>query len=188
MKLSILIPTVHRRKALFDRVFTQLNNQIKALKAESLVEIVSHVDGGQNKIGKKRNELLEASKGEYVCFVDDDDRVSDEYVSFLLKAIETKPDVVALNGIITFDGKDPKRFAHSLKYNRFYNDHRTYYRPPNHLNCIKREHAITVKFKEINHGEDTDWAMRLMQTKLLKNEYYHDKILYHYLFVTHKHY
>ena len=45
-----------------------------------------------------------------------------------------------------------------------------YYRPPNHLNPMKREIAIQFKFPEQYHGEDLCWAMALAQSGLLKTE------------------
>ena len=52
------------------------------------VEIVKFIDKGELTIGAKRNQLVKRSKGEYIAFIDDDDLVSFDYVSKILKAIE----------------------------------------------------------------------------------------------------
>jgi len=44
--------------------------------------------------------------------------------------------------------------------------------------CVKRELALQVPFKEINFGEDADYAKRLKP--LLKSEHSIHKVLYHY--------
>jgi len=54
------------------------------------------------------------------------------------------------------------------------------------LNCIRRELVKDVKFPNLDHGEDTDWAMSISKKGLLKNEYYSDKTLYYYDFKTGK--
>jgi hypothetical protein len=50
--------------------------------------------------------------------------------------------------------------------------------------CVKRELAMAVKFKQVNFGEDADYARRLLP--LIKTEHQIDKVLYSYLFDTHK--
>lgn len=188
MKLSILIPTLVNRTALFDRVYKQLQDQRLESGQAREVEIIFYRDTGRVSIGNKRNKLVEEAQGEYIAFVDDDDKVSENYIRFLLKAIESKPDCVALNGIMTTNGRNPKKFVHSLKYNSYFEKGGVYFRPPNHLNCIKKELVKDVKFMDSNFGEDTDWAMRICKMGLLKSEHSHDQTLYHYLFVDRKRY
>ncbi len=50
---------------------------------------------------------------------------------------------------------------------------------PNHLNPVKREHALAIRFLEISIGEDRDYAKRLRP--LLKTEEFMDARLYNYL-------
>jgi hypothetical protein len=80
---------------------------------------------------------------------------------------------------------------HSLKYTHWYDEInnenpnlRNYYRNPNHLNPVKREYALAVKFPEINVGEDKDYSYKIKQ--FLKTESYIEKPLYHYLVRTKK--
>ena len=179
MRLSILIPTLTDRIESFNKLYHSLNTQ-----ATDEVEILVLSDSGEATIGTKRNLLLEAAKGDYLCFTDDDDLVSSDYVETLLKAIESEPDCVSLRGVITWKGENPEIFEHSIKYDSYKTTDNVikYERFPNHLNCIKSSIAKQFKFQEKNFGEDTEWAIQLKDSGLLKKEIFVDKILYHYLY------
>lgn len=140
-------------------------------------------------IGDKRNELLEKSLGEYVCFVDDDDWVSRDYVKTIMESIEAnKPDCVSLRGEMTTDGQKPEIFEHSLKYDswRTTGNPIKYERYPNHLNAIRADIAKQFKFPSVSHGEDHNWSTQIHNSKLLKTEVYIDKVLYQYRFISNK--
>jgi glycosyltransferase involved in cell wall biosynthesis len=183
MILSILIPTIKKREMFFNDLMANLLEQIGNSDVEILVD-KSETDS----IGTKRNELLRGASGEYVCFFDDDDLPGKDYISTLLEAIEINPDCVSLRGIMTTNGSNPEIFEHSLKYKswRTTNNKIKYERYPNHLNCIRADIAKQFKFPEINHGEDYDWSKRLHESGLLKTEYYTDKILYYYRYLSNK--
>jgi len=112
MKLSILIPTLIERveslKALYDSLTDQIGNKD--------VEIILNSDDRQKTIGQKRNELISKAKGDYIVFVDDDDRVPDYYVEKILKAIETNPDCVGIEGVLIWDNnlESAEVFKHKL--------------------------------------------------------------------------
>ncbi len=182
LKLSILIPTMESRKEMFDRLCERLEKLSEGLP----VQIVSLCDNGQQSIGDKRNTLLNMAIGEYIAFVDDDDDVNDCYFEQIFEGIEKGVDCCSLIGEITFDGEGAKKFVHSLKYKGYSEDEQAYYRPNNHLNAIRASIAKQFKFKEINHGEDTDWAMRLCRSGLLKTEHEVSKTIYYYKFITNK--
>lgn len=184
MKLSILIPTLHSRVRCFTRIHERLTALIDPYKND--VEIVVEVDNGEMSIGAKRNLLMQCAKGLYVAFIDCDDDVTDWYIEALMEGIETGADCCSLIGEITFDGQNPKTFIHSIQYNSYFEKDNVYYRPPNHLNCIKRELAIKIPFPEKNFGEDTDFAMALCRSGLLKTEHYIDRGLYYYKYITKK--
>lgn len=173
-RLSILICGIKSRESL-------LMNLAKTLKHQgnNSVEILASIDSGESPIGRKRNELLDNSKGDYVCFVDDDDQVSPFYISRILKAVETNPDCVGIEGIIVQKGIGPRKFIHSLRYNDWYEDNNVYYRCPNHLNPIKREIAMGIKFPEISYHEDRDFSIRL-KDHLKTEEYIEDPIYFYY--------
>jgi glycosyltransferase involved in cell wall biosynthesis len=172
-RLSILTVTMESRQAVFQ-------NLARALKAQSnpQIEMLANVDDGAKSIGQKRNELLEAAKGDYVVFVDDDDMVSPYYTQGILKAIETNPDCVGIEGIITVECLGPKKFIHSVQYQDWFEENDVYYRCPNHLNPIKREIALDTKFPELYYHEDREFSFRLKGK--LKTEVYIKGPLYYY--------
>lgn len=177
--LSILIPTIPKRKDMLDSLLAELKKQ-----NDPRIEVI--VNSDDDTIGAKRNALLQQAKGEYVCFIDDDDKIADHYIYSVLSALQSNPDCCNLNGVITTDGKNPKRFTHSIKYTSWYELDEVYYRPPNHLNVIKASIAKQFKFPGKNFGEDMDWSMQIQQSGLLKIEAYIDETLYYYIYKTNK--
>jgi len=148
-KLSILTVTLKQRMPVFENLARVLKTQ-----ANSSVEMLAVCDSGEKTIGAKRNELLEAAKGDYVVFVDDDDMVSPFYVFGILEAIKQNPDCCGIEGIITIRNVGPKKFIHSIQYQDWFEKDDIYYRCPNHLNPIKREIALDTKFPDQSWQED----------------------------------
>lgn len=183
---SILICTLEKRKQSFDFIYNKLQQQIHDNGLDDKVELLYFSDTGENTIGFKRNALLQQSKGLYTNFMDDDDDVADNYISMIHEKLQLNPDCVSLMGIITTNGKDPKKFIHSIKYHSWFAKDGIYYRPPNHLNPIKRSIAIQFLFPEKNYGEDAVWSMAIAQSGLLKKEEWIDTPYYYYLFVSKK--
>lgn len=206
MKLSILVPTLSERQKSCCNLIRQVKEQLTLsglpdvslrpfwmedydfhrITFEEGVEILFLTDEKQNNVGHKRNVLLDYAKGDYLAFVDDDDRIADKYFELLINGVKSNPDCCSLNGIISFDGINPKKFIHSLKYNSWYEENNIYYRPPNHLNCIKSSIAKQFKFPEINSGEDKNWSMQIAESGLLKNEFEIEETLYFYDYVSNK--
>ena len=156
-----------KRAKLYNVLINELNKQIKSVNAEDKVEILTETDNGENSVGKKRNSVIDKAKGEYVCFIDDDDMVTDIYVSRTLKALECKPDVVELVGFLP---KYNLPFIHNLNCGGHFKKDGIQFRTPNHLNTIKTEIARKVRYPEISHGEDQDYSHRLWDSKLMKTE------------------
>jgi len=177
--LSILICTIPKRQEFLDRLLKILYLQIKHRRVDIIL-----ADHQSDSIGKKRNKLLDLCTTDYLAYIDDDDRVSDNYIDLLFEGIAKEVDCCSLKGIITEDGNNPLYFEHSIKYNAY----RTnpdgmpirYERYPNHLNCIKSGIAKQFKFPETNHGEDTDWATQVFKSRLIKTEHYIPEVIYYY--------
>lgn len=182
MLLSILICSIQERQNLL----LELENKLKRQNKYDDVEVCIYTDSKQNSVGTKRNSLMSMARGKYICFIDDDDDICDDYITIIRNGCLTDSDCVSLIGQITFNGKDPRTFIHSIEYNSYFEENNIYYRPPNHLNTIKKELIESIKFPDINCGEDTDWAMQICNAGLLKTEYKVDKTLYYYLYDTEK--
>jgi hypothetical protein len=156
-RLSILICSLKSREIKLQRLLETFTKQLT-----NEVEVLHYQDEGEITIGAKRNELLEMASGEYCAFVDDDDMVSDDYISKVLTAIESKPDCTSLTGIIYFPNGASRMFDHSIQHDGWFTGpDGNFYRTPNHLNPIKTEIAKRFGFKDINNGEDYDFSQRI---------------------------
>ena len=143
-----------------------------------LVELVHIEDNREMSIGSKRQKLLELSKGEYIVFFDSDDYPKKNYVKELVKAIETKPDCVGFKIAMTTNGEKPQTCIHSLQYKAWKTEGNTHYRNVTHFNCVRRDLALQVGFKDLRFGEDKDYSDRL--TPLCKTEVFIDEFLFDY--------
>lgn len=142
------------------------------------VNIIVLIDDAQVPLHEKRNALLEMSDAEYVSFVDDDDEVADDFVT----EITSKLDGVDYVGfqVRHFDrGKPSKPVYHSLRYPKWSEDERGFYRNISHLNPIRSEIAKQFKFDR-EFGEDADWAKRVYESGLVKTENFINKPMYFY--------
>lgn len=180
MKLSILICTIESRAEKFENLCNVLADQIQDYGD---VEVLHDLDNGEKMIGQKRNDLVARASGEYLCFIDDDDEISDTYIKDILHAIESKPDCVAFKLEYFEDGKHKGTAHHSLKYLAWANRHveygkMFYERTPNHLNPIRSDLAKLVKFPASNFGEDHSWSSQIRQ--YLKTEQEITKPMYFY--------
>lgn len=180
--LSILIPTLPERRHLLDDLVKELEKQTGTLP----VEILTDPRDRRISTGEKRNALLARARGEYVCFFDDDDKPADHYIYSILSALRENPDCCNLYGIMTTNNANPVRFVHSIKYREYFEEDGVLYRPPNHLNVIRRSIARHFKFPEIVFGEDTAWAMQLCQSGMLRTEAHIDETLYFYRYDSRK--
>jgi len=156
--LSILIPTIPGRSSKLAALLSCLDPQVAA---RDDVELLVFRDNRRMTIGEKRNKLVQLAQGEYVAFVDDDDMVKSDYVEVICSELtQNEPDVlcfvVTVRGYGTHD--KPCRYHPSFEHVTLRNE---YQRKPNHLMVWKKQHAVSVPFPTINHGEDTEWASKM---------------------------
>lgn len=176
-KLSILICHLTDRKALLDRLMAVLQPQVDA--ADGDVEVLIETDSGEMTTGKKRNILLDKANAGWICYIDDDDICAQDYCSKILSALESNPDCVSMKGVLYRSGEQPRNFYHSIKHGKeWFEKDSEYFRPANHLNAVRRELALQVKFPEITVGEDHSYSSRLFP--LLKTESETEGVLYEY--------
>lgn len=190
--LSILLPTLPTRIEFRKRMVDLLTRSIMAYcgtlgDKRQMVEILSDDRVGLS-IGAKRNTLMNNAQGQYICFIDDDDRIADNYIELVMAGIATNPDCCSLNGIITTDGKDPKQFKHSIDYDSMYERDGVYYRPPNHLNTVRASIAKQMAFPDWQRSEDSNYCFQLRDSGLLRVEYKIEPVLYYYDYVSDKRY
>jgi len=84
--LSILTPAVPSRLGALDALCSELAAQIGELPVEHLVLL----DNKRRTVGEKRDSLLRIARGDFVAFVDDDDKVSGDYVQAILDRSEER--------------------------------------------------------------------------------------------------
>lgn len=172
MKLSILIPSLPSRAKKLSDLLETLTPQLSGE-----VELLILTDNKKSTLGKKRNDLISIAQWQYVVFIDDDDGISQDYVSSLLSAIKTNPDVVCFNVEITINGKDPREVIYSKDLQDSF-DWVKYYRAPNHLMCFRKDIATKEKYSDINYWEDSDYSKRIQ--KHIVTEVQIQKTLYFY--------
>lgn len=143
-------------------------------------EVIVVTDSKQMSVGAKRNMLLKEASGEYIVFVDDDDRVSYHYTDKLLEKTALKPDVIVFDVARYHNGKQDRMVSYGIEHGKDYNTGKQYFRIPNHLMCVKKELALRVKFKNISFGEDAQYAAALLP--LLKKQERINETLYAYYF------
>ena|SRR3990167_3795764 len=171
IKLTILIATIEKRSELFTKLYQKLIAQLKTYGLETAVEILFYKDNQTITLGQKRNWLVHHAKGEYVCFLDDDDDICDDYLKLLFSACNSNPDCVSCTGIIFMPNKKPRIFVHSLKYKRIFIDSNGISCSPiYHINPVRKSIAIQVPFPEQNRKEDDIWSKQMMDRKLLNTE------------------
>lgn len=189
-KLAILIPSLESRGKQLEQLLKELDKQCKAAGVHEDVVIMPYQDKGGHSIGYKRNRLLEEAVkvAKYVCFFDDDDWPGPEYISSIMVGIDGDFDCCSLRGVMTTDGENPELFEHSIRYSEYKTTSNVikYERYPNHLNVIRASIAGQFKFKEINHGEDTDWATQIHLSSKIKSEYFIPEVIYCYQYQTSK--
>jgi glycosyltransferase involved in cell wall biosynthesis len=166
--LSVLVACLPQRAELARPLLESLWRQ-----ATPDVEVLALTDNQRRTIGDKRNAMLDMARGEYVAFVDDDDMVTDDYVSSILGALGS--DVVVFDVDVTINGGTPFPMRFSKDYGQVNYD-RLWERCPNHLMPVRRE--LAPRFPDVNVGEDAEYARRLKS--MLRTETRIDRALYHY--------
>ena len=176
--LSILICTLTYRTKTLAQLTKVLEPQLN-----SNVEVLIDCDDGTMSIGEKRNNLLQRATGKYAVYIDDDDLVSEDYVSLIIRAAKYGSDCIGIQGTITTNGVDPKLFIHSIRNTRWETVNGVHLRYPNHLNPIKLDIAKSVGFDtRLNRFEDRAYSDNIKG--LLKSETYIGKSIYEYKFET----
>jgi glycosyltransferase involved in cell wall biosynthesis len=181
--LSICICALQSRIGMLGALRRELESQIERCNAQELVEVIINMDNKEKSTGKKRQELLEQAKGEYIVYIDDDDWVSDDYVCEVLKGCRSKCDVIAIFGWIETDGKNRINWETSAWYDNktiVDNGKSKYIRTVNHICPSRIELAIQAGFNDVSNGEDKFYSDRLK--KLVFTQYTIGKHLYFYRF------
>ncbi len=172
IKFSILILSIPSRFESLKAAVTHLQEQADATGQGKSVEILVLLDNKSKSISEKRNDLLQMARGKYIAFLDDDDAVSKDYMSKILKAIdENDVDCISFNQWCSLDGEPMDvEFGIGNPHGHLWRDDEGFLgdikRPPYHMCLWRREIAITEAFNPVygangQSTEDIDWLMRL---------------------------
>ena len=180
--ISVLICTMPSRIKQFTTLYKKISDLVADVDLK--IEILSN-DRMDIDVGTKRDNMLQAAKGKYSCFIDDDDDITNTY----FKEYETllkdgnDYDCCSLVGRYYSNGLFINPFYHSTKYTSWFETGRGFFRYINHLNLIKTHISRSVGFKTMKHGEDRDFSNRLRECGRIKTEGTPKDIMYHYFYV-----
>lgn len=168
--VSILILSIPSRNDSVTALMKKLEGQLGNRRS---VEILILTDNRSQSISEKRNVLLRAARGQFVCFLDDDDGVANNYIDLILNAAKENPsvDCITFDQFCSLDG-EPMNVSFGIG-----NPHGQLWRnedgllgdikrPPYHMCLWRRELAQSEEFRPMygangQSTEDIDWLMRL---------------------------
>ena len=187
LQLSILIPTIPERSRQFTLLYNELMRQKTLFDTfhDTLGELeivvnssVKFLDGGLS-IGKKREALVQAANGEYLCFLDDDESISPDYVETLMRLCYKDSDLCTFRAIVKME-----TFWTILDMSLVYPENEqitpesTVRRPPWHVCPMKSKYAKMFDFKDINAAEDFEWMEKVLA--MCVTESHTDRVIFQY--------
>jgi glycosyltransferase involved in cell wall biosynthesis len=180
IKLSILVPTVPSRIELFYvKLMKELLRQIEPYKNE--IELISLFDNKKRSIGKKRQDMTNLAQGEYIVFIDDDDRISEDYISQIMSKLYENPstDCVVFDSICRVNGGIDKLCKYGIEFEYGdINDGLEWRGKPAHTMVYSANIVKNHQYTNMGHGEDYDWVKRACLD--ITNQTRIDKVLYYY--------
>ncbi len=184
MKLSVLIASLKSRNHLLERVFSDLKNQINSNNYSDIVEIITLIDNAELTIGEKRNKLKSQAKGEYICFVDDDDFLPNYYLKEIVEKLNNQYDLINFYVEHKVDGIYKKLICPNVGIDNMEINGCLFWNNMLHLCPHKKSIADLVQFPNINFCEDLEYSKQLKNH--IKNTFFIEKIIYHYDFKSKK--
>lgn len=173
---TVLVATLGQRSDRFRRLLDALLPQLEPYAGR--VTVLAYRNNGERPLSHVRQTLVEHATSDYVSFVDDDDLVPPYHVDEVTRCLEDDVDYVGWRMQCVLDGVPLKPTFHSLRYDRWWDDDRGYYRDVSHLNPVRRELALRADFRRGDPPEDVSWADQLRGQ--LKTECYVDRVMYLY--------
>ena len=200
-QLSILIPSIPEREDALGLLETAIDKQRNGLPVELLPNVSPRRTAGGPNIPTKRNQLYEMATGKYSVQIDDDDRISTDYVEHVLAACEKGMDCITYDVMCIESPEVTTRARISTEFDSWYHKgvHTHYgngevidYGEYNYLQApyykvpILTSLCRRVKLNEtLNWREDADFMRRIRP--LLQSEVYIPKELYVYYFPVGQH-
>lgn len=177
--LSVLVPSVP------SRVIHQLLPLLERLNEQAQgkpVEILCLLDNKARSVGLKREALVQASRGKFVAFVDDDDDVTPHYVEKILAAAEANPDAdcIVFDQLCTLNDQEPVVVRHGIEFENTEVGPQGATRKPWHVMAYAGRIARACHFPDASWGEDWEWVKQAWPQ--IKKQVRIDAVLHHYRF------
>ncbi len=183
--LSILIPSIPSRFEAAQRLVKELERQIGSLP----VEVLLFMDNKKRSIGMKRDALVQMANGRFLCFCDDDDIPSPDYIDELHEAVLShgySVDVIVFDQLVRINDKNPfvVRFGLENENEQVKVDPLGEYmninRKPFHVCPWRSELVKKYRFPDFNYSEDWKWVEQFVNLPLRQHRI--EKILHEYVF------
>jgi glycosyltransferase involved in cell wall biosynthesis len=163
--LSILICSVEieERQDKLKKLIYELHRQISKNYAEEIVEIIVDSDNMNKSVGKKRNDLIEKAQGEFICFIDDDDFVSENYLSTILYHLNSSIDILLIAIEHIENGVNKPKIIPSLYIDNLNTGEAVFKTNHFHLCPHKKSIARNVLFECVNFAEDMFYSQKMVR-------------------------
>jgi|SRR5688572_9861677 len=187
LMLDVLIPTIPSRRG----VFTKLIKKVAAQASDchvyhpTLGEVRIRANKGKEflkgglSVGAKRQALLDISEAKYICFLDDDEDISPDYIETILRLCYQDKDLCTFKSFFKCDTYwSVVNMSLQNKTNEEASPEYEIQRTPWHVCAIRREKAIQEKFMDVNNNEDYEWFERVL--KNCNDEAHSERIIHNY--------
>lgn len=97
--LTVCIPSIPERLPSLSRLLDILERQ-----SHPQLEVLVMLDNKRRVLGYKRNNLMDQAQGKFLCHLDDDDTVSEDFVAQLLPECAHDVDLIAYDADCSLNG------------------------------------------------------------------------------------
>jgi len=165
MILSILICSVEieERQIKLKKLISELHKQISKNYAEEIVEILIDADNMTKSVGQKRNDLISKAKGHFVCFIDDDDFITENYLSTILHHLNIGIDILLIGISHIENGINKTKILPSLFIDNLTTNEVVFKTNHFHLCPHKKSIAELVSFDCVNFAEDMIYSQKMVK-------------------------
>jgi glycosyltransferase involved in cell wall biosynthesis len=165
MILSILICSVEieERQIKLKKLISELHKQISKNYAEEIVEILIDTDNMTKSVGQKRNDLIYKAKGHFVCFIDDDDFITKNYLSTILNHLNIGIDILLIGISHIENGINKTKILPSLFIDNLTTNDVVFKTNHFHLCPHKKSIAELVSFDCVNFAEDMIYSQKMVK-------------------------
>jgi hypothetical protein len=165
---DVLIPTIPHRHSKLVGLLAEFDRQWQPGFGVRVLRDNLRLGHVRAEFHRKRQDLLESSRADYVCDVDDDDWIAPDYVSSIMSALASRPDYVGFLVDCEFNGNPWRKASHSLEHQGYSEIGIHFFRDITHLNPIRRELALLSRWDA--EVADDDWSAAMRATGKVKTQ------------------